>query len=359
MLKKLALREGIRYLVGLLLITGVLGFLLFDHRKPDQVLLIRILRPELPSLSWVEMNHGVEQAVTDWNEKGGILGMMVKIRVISESSALSYQKDVYPGETLPVFVLDQDQTDLIELFQKKKTTNETPIFLILSGNSISSNSSLICWNYPQISSDSRDFSQALSSCLTSGKILYVSSSTQSINREFLLKMGRNNIVQINTNNITPISLSSVPGNFMPDWIVLDSSLKSTLENIHFLRKKYPHVPVIVPSSFLLSQNEIPEHVFSFFYFPGSNSGLSRFMKGFPSGQPTWESLMAYQCTHAFLETCQSQKTFKKNRLLPILMERKADMIKQLSSGNRMTGLDYRLYDYKNGLFYEKNNKDKN
>ncbi len=358
MLKKLALREGIRYLLGLLLITGVLSFLLFDYRKPDQVLLIGILRPDLPSLSWVEMNHGVEQAVTDWNEKGGILGLMVKTRVLSESSAFYYQNDVHPGETLPVFVLDQDQTGLIELFQKKKTTNETPIFLTLSRNSISSNSSLICWNDPQIS-DPRNFSQALSSCLASGKILYVCSSTLSINREFLLKIGENHIVQINTNNITPTSLSSVPGNFIPDWIVLDSSLKSIMENIHFLRKKYPHVPVIVPSSFLLSQNEIPDNVFSFFYFPGSNSGFSRFMKGVPSGLPTWESLMAYQCTHAFLETCQSQKTFEKNRLLPILMDKKDDMINQLSSGNRMTGLDYRLYYYKNGLFYEKNYKDQN
>jgi len=339
-MRKASLTEIVQYATGIILLLALLALLFLDHRKPAQVLLIGMIQPASPSASWEAEKKGVQQAILEWNMRGGMLGMMVKLRLIPDGDSLDNQAYIHQGEVMPAMILSPEQkTKALSLGRGK----EAPVILIPSIYSSPMEPASITWNYGEIT-NSHEMQRVILSCLTSGQILYCCPSDTKIDKELLLKSASVDICKYDA--MKP--LASLPSGIKkPDWIVLEGSHNSVSQYLQVFKAKYPQVHYLVPFTLASTLTE-SQMVYYPFYSPGSQSSISRFLQDSHSGLMALESQLAYEAVHGFLETCQSQKSLKHKVLFNSLDKR----LKEVIIREMATQESYQLYYFNNGLWYE-------
>lgn len=346
-MRKASLAEIIQYATGIILLLALLALLFLDNRKPAQVLLIGMIQPAVPSVQWEEARKGVQQAVLEWNIKGGMLGMMVKLRLIPDSDSPDTKAYIHQGEIMPAMILSPEQkTKALSLGKGK----EAPVIIIPAIYPSPMEPASITWNYGEITT-SHEMQRVILSCLTAGQILYCCPSDTRIDKELLLKSA--SVVICKYDAMKP--LASLPSGIKkPDWIVLEGRNILVSRYLQIFKAKYPQARYLVPFAMVSTLTE-SQMVYYPFYSPGSQGGISRFLLDSHSGLMTQESQLAYEAVHGFLETCQSQKSLKHKVLFNSLDKR----LKEVNIRKMAVQEPYQLYYFNNGLWYEQgfNEKD--
>jgi hypothetical protein len=306
-----------------------------------------MIQPVYPSASWEAEKKGVQQAILEWNMRGGMLGMMVKLRLIPDSDSPDTKAYIRQGEVMPAMILSPEQkTKTLTLSRGK----EASVIIIPAIYPSPVEPTSINWNYGEITT-SHEMQRVILSCLTAGQVLYCCPSDTEIDKELMLNSDSVDICKYDA--MKP--LASLPSGIRkPDWIVLEGSHNSVSQYLQVFKAKYPQVHYLVPFTMASTLNE-SQKVYYPFYSPGSQGGISRFLVDSHSGLMTQESQLAYEAVHGFLETCQSQKSLKHKVLFNSLDKR----LKEVNIRKMAVQEPYRLYYFNNGLWYEQgfNEKD--